>query len=783
MKCLLCGAATKSKPQLIQHLCQHLAYKKYPCTTCTELFYTEEEREIHCRKKAHVHTYEVKSSPYCELYLNQLLKDFEHVELYGLEAVILQRSKSNLTCDVAINKKTPRVVTNRKGDVTTTPDHELTSTPKQRPLPRSNSASDTVALRKEEASPSCSYKKTTKDNAQSSANREQKLTDDWTRFEVDKTPDLSTATQLLADTLRTKISEHCRLCHKSTSSDYVERKHHVSSAHLPKDHTESDYVEILSEMDSHNLVRGYLSIVDEQQKRQFVEQKHLFNQRLANVIDRAFPCPIPECAKPGFKNSDAPNSVQEMITKFGDSSRKFQRAPPNPLRLRSPSSDSDSDSTTQYKKKQPASDTKRTAQSSLLSENEGAIKRKKVDSESSDISSTSTTFGSSNNRRSPLSSIASDDNVEKVTAQKKEAKLKQVSDLSSVSSSLKSTEADDVTKVVSPPAPEEVVLDDDEGEDKHVPEVSPKNSPQKQPQVRKLAISGVCIKAPRMRASPERSVKSEPPKGGRRLAISGVVVPVDRTPLSAFERPVKIKTPEEPSSASHDRVGYKSRKKDNLWTPENYFPPRSPSTYTNSAEPSYTVQRAFFLIILSSGRRRIESLHRKQLAKAVEAKESTCVGRTTCLDVRDEIVECGGGRKVRRATKKDSILLSHGFLKTPERLTISAADTSKWEMDFSTIPDGATKTVIVARGATDTSTFGRTNLARDNQAFHPSEMHFTVVESNEQLYELTSKWYFLTADQNVNVVHQDGAHYLKDSVEQGLHYSCARMNIRTFEFE
>ncbi|WKX98949.1 hypothetical protein Q1695_014096 [Nippostrongylus brasiliensis] len=481
MKCLLCGAATKSKPQLIQHLCQHLAYKKYPCTTCTELFYTEEEREIHCRKKAHVHTYEVNSSPYCELYLNQLLKDFEHVELYGLEAVILQRSKSNLTCDVAINKKTPRVVTNRKGDVTTTPDHELTR--------------ESLS----EASPSCSYKKTTKDNAQSSANRERKLTDDWTRIEVDKTPDLSTATQLLADTLRTKISEHCRLCHKSTSSDYVERKHHVSSAHLPKDHTESDYVEILSEMmkkaypglpyndlqcqmgqcqkelrrfhvirfhfpyhlkcpldcsfqsndcnqvnnhlkDSHNLVRGYLSIVDEQQKRQFVEQKHLFNQRLANVIDRAFPCPIPECAKPGFKNSDAPNSVQEMITKFGDSSRKFQRAPPNPLRLRSPSSDSDSDSTTQYK----------------------VIRTK---------------------QKKPLSSL--------------------------------------LEKVVSPPAPEEVVLDDDEGEDKHVPEVSPKNSPQKQPQVRKLAISGVCIKAPRMRASPERSVKSEPPKGGRRQQSRG----------------------------------------------------------------------------------------------------------------------------------------------------------------------------------------------------------------------------------------------------------------------
>ncbi|WKX98950.1 hypothetical protein Q1695_014097 [Nippostrongylus brasiliensis] len=202
---------------------------------------------------------------------------------------------------------------------------------------------------------------------------------------------------------------------------------------------------------------------------------------------------------------------------------------------------------------------------------------------------------------------------------------------------------------------------------------------------------------------------------------------------------------------------------------------------------------AFFLIILSSGRRRIESLHRKQLAKAVEAKfvnlvkktqgisrllESTCVGRTTCLDVRDEIVECGGGRKVRRATKKDSILLSHGFLKTPERLTISAADTSKWEMDFSTIPDGATKTIIEEMFAS-----GALRIASDSAArililgigggflvpylrhLFPN-MHFTVVESNEQLYELTSKWYFLTADQNVNVVHQDGAHYLKDSVEQ-----------------
>ncbi|KAK6054055.1 hypothetical protein COOONC_08439 [Cooperia oncophora] len=42
--------------------------------------YSEEEREHHCIEAGHFHTHEIKLTPYCELYVNQLLKDAEYAD-------------------------------------------------------------------------------------------------------------------------------------------------------------------------------------------------------------------------------------------------------------------------------------------------------------------------------------------------------------------------------------------------------------------------------------------------------------------------------------------------------------------------------------------------------------------------------------------------------------------------------------------------------------------------------------------------------------------------------
>ncbi|KHJ97661.1 hypothetical protein OESDEN_02367 [Oesophagostomum dentatum] len=74
-----------------------LLFRKYECGSCTHLFYTVEERDAHCRRRGHFHTYGMKVSPYCELYVSQFLKDIEHIASYGIDAVLRQRCMANLT--------------------------------------------------------------------------------------------------------------------------------------------------------------------------------------------------------------------------------------------------------------------------------------------------------------------------------------------------------------------------------------------------------------------------------------------------------------------------------------------------------------------------------------------------------------------------------------------------------------------------------------------------------------------------------------------------------------
>ncbi|KAK6046961.1 hypothetical protein COOONC_15535 [Cooperia oncophora] len=73
-----------------------LFFRKYQCTSCTENFHSEEERDMHCIQEGHTHAHGMKFSPYCELYVSLLLKDAEYAACHGIEAVVEQRTKANL---------------------------------------------------------------------------------------------------------------------------------------------------------------------------------------------------------------------------------------------------------------------------------------------------------------------------------------------------------------------------------------------------------------------------------------------------------------------------------------------------------------------------------------------------------------------------------------------------------------------------------------------------------------------------------------------------------------
>ncbi|EYC34668.1 hypothetical protein Y032_0001g88 [Ancylostoma ceylanicum] len=397
-----------------------LVTKKYECASCTELFYTEEEREAHCKKKGHFHTFGMRVSSYCELYVNQFLKDIEHIATYGIDAVVMQRSKSNLACDSALNKL-PRKGNTVKRKRSVSPSHTQPSSSSKTCVANASSsvdASTSVDKDKEDTSvvPSASNSSTSasQKQAKGSRNRSRIPSDDWMRIEVDNTSAISPATQILSEALRTNAPEvRCMICKAMTPSEYVLRKHHVSSVHMPKDHTESDYVEILSALmqkayptltyndlqcqiggcrkeykcqsarrthvlrihfqnelscplklcsfrsndfprinthlkEDHGLPNGYLSIESSATRDQFNADRAKHNHRLTTLVQLAFPCPIPESCKSGFRTSEANSpgeTINSLITKIREKDRKFQTVPPNPLRLRSPSSSSDSDST------------------------------------------------------------------------------------------------------------------------------------------------------------------------------------------------------------------------------------------------------------------------------------------------------------------------------------------------------------------------------------------------------------------------------------------------------
>ncbi|CAJ0599639.1 unnamed protein product [Cylicocyclus nassatus] len=657
--CSLCSASFSSKQSLTKHIHQHLFYRKYECGSCADLFYTDEEREAHCKKKGHFHTFGMRVSSYCELYVNQFLKDIEHIATYGIDNVVMQRSKANLACDTAISKLPRKSSPVKRKRNSLSPSHRETS------LSKSNNVKDSSVNELHEhgdpneadeylEEPSTSSARKVKE----SRKRIRMPSDDWMRIEVDNTTSISPATQILSEALRTNAPEvRCTLCKAMTSSDYVLRKHHVSSVHMPKDHTESDYVEILSALmqkayptmtyndlqcqiggcrkeykcqsarrnhvlrihfqnelscpikacsfrsndfprinthlkEDHGLANGYQSISSAAVRDQFNADRAKHNHRLTTLVQLAFPCNIPEICKSSHK-ADVSSSgavVQSIITRIREKDRKFQTAPPNPLRLRSPSTSSDSDSSeTEKIHKSPklrttvcvnksgsitiSKDVRASSASSPTvapssissgssSDSEDANRATKAHSHS--LLSKHERTKSKHGHREKVNSPSSPSTLENGDGTDKEADLQRKTDeelephkeneepgsdvdslcnnAASEKSGSAASECDDVQVVAyvsGPPASstpkqveiEEVVLEDNDKEVRAAVKSPSSNSATKpkQPEYRTLSISGVSVRTDGEKESFFRPAAS--PGVSRTLPISGISIRADGTPI------------------------------------------------------------------------------------------------------------------------------------------------------------------------------------------------------------------------------------------------------------
>ncbi|KAK6741176.1 hypothetical protein RB195_009186 [Necator americanus] len=605
--CSLCGKKFPFEQALRVHIHQHLLYRKYECGSCTKLFYTEVERDAHCKEKEHFHKFGVKFSPYCELYVNQLLKDAEYIAMYGIDNVVTQRSKSNFACDAAISKLPI------EGNINATKWKRNGLHPQplsNEPIEARNSSTSSEVDRDTEVSSSVSVPQ---NEPKKSKGRVRMPSGDWTQIELDTTSAISPATQILGEALRTNTPEvRCMICKTMTASEYVMRKDHVSSVHMPKDHTESDYVEILSSVmqkayptltyndlqcqiggcrkeyrcqsarrahvlrihfqnelncpitmcsfrsndfprinthlkQDHGLPNGYMSIQSSAVRDQFTSERAKHNHQLTTLVQLAFPCPVPDSFKSNSRVSDASSpgdTVRDLITRLRDKERKFQAAPPNPLRLLSPSSSSDSDSTESENVKLSPQKNEHT------SENNVVAKRKKIDSPSSSSSSSDTDNGEEG-RSSSLSNHSQRCSATNTSKEKEDETPHRECDIDSMVNNASektdtNSESDDEVQVVECVSSkmghdvtekrliDEVVIDDDEIEGTNTPSSSKTQpSPPKQPRFRTLPISGVSVRIDGehtstlqsdFHVSPDRSLS-------RTLPISGVSIRTNSTPI------------------------------------------------------------------------------------------------------------------------------------------------------------------------------------------------------------------------------------------------------------
>ncbi|KAJ1348787.1 hypothetical protein KIN20_004179 [Parelaphostrongylus tenuis] len=188
----------------------------------------------------------------------------------------------------------------------------------------------------------------------------------------------SEATEMASETLRSNaFVAQCMICKTLTPSEYVLRKLHISSTHMNKGHTHSDFVEILSDLmkkayptlpyndfqcqiggcrkeyksqsarrshvlrvhfrhelccplkcsyrsndfanvnthlkEDHHLANGYLSIESQQVRSQFSKERAKHNRLLNNLVLVAFPCPVADSG-PIHTNTD--HSQGDIVQKL-----------------------------------------------------------------------------------------------------------------------------------------------------------------------------------------------------------------------------------------------------------------------------------------------------------------------------------------------------------------------------------------------------------------------------------------------------------------------------------
>ncbi|KAJ1348786.1 hypothetical protein KIN20_004178 [Parelaphostrongylus tenuis] len=179
-----------------------------------------------------------KLSPYCEIYANQLLKDAEYVPIHGIDAVVMQRFQANMAYDIAMNN-----LSKNKQEENFKP-----SSSSEQPQTSSTSTLQTLL----NAMPSPTTENT--GGLRESGYKASRAKCDTNRIPNENCMDIEVikcvkATEMVSEALRTSTFEtHCMICKTLTPSEYVLRKLHVSLSHMNKDHTHSDYVEILSDL-------------------------------------------------------------------------------------------------------------------------------------------------------------------------------------------------------------------------------------------------------------------------------------------------------------------------------------------------------------------------------------------------------------------------------------------------------------------------------------------------------------------------------------------------------
>ncbi|CAI4222304.1 unnamed protein product [Auanema sp. JU1783] len=388
--CAICAKDFASKSALHHHVLKHLGYRRYSCSSCSTCFYTEEEREEHCRETSHINMFEMKINQYNEMLVKQVLRDIDVSAKFDLDFVIRERARAALTYEKAVEDSPPPVM-KRSQPSFSSPSSTNRSITRCSPAPADPSSDNNESPpRKRKTSV-----RTPEPRKSNSASESNTTADEFDRI---PTAEGITASELVDLSLTSKTEKiRCKLCRTRVESSYVTRKNHVSLLHMPNNHNETDYVDILEHkmqeafpgspysdyqcqfpncfkiyksqssrrshvlschfncqiecpMEEccavftdafkahthlkveHKLVDGAKSMKNTVLKYKFEYEKRAHNSKLEQTVRQAFPCPIPVLSK----GSDKDVGKDSIIRDGPD--RLFERLPPAPRRARSSSS-------------------------------------------------------------------------------------------------------------------------------------------------------------------------------------------------------------------------------------------------------------------------------------------------------------------------------------------------------------------------------------------------------------------------------------------------------------